>query len=334
MDIANIYASKHYKKLLIIPLVMTILGLFFATQVKFGIEFSGGTLITAPVENDINALQLKEKLLSEYDLVDLDVRQTGAEFSRGIYVQFLGETTLLDAQAAYEAGDYDAVISLSKKYSGDVNASGEIGDVASAHFSKARENFKNGVVNSISESIGTPAADFSTQDIGPSLGAFFWEQGKNAILMAFFFIAILVFLFFRETLVSFAVIQAAIFDVIIAVGFMGLANIPLSLSTLAPLLMLIGYSVDSDIMLTERILKRKEGTPEERAAGAFSTGMTMTGTSIGAITALYVVSSLASIDTISTIALILLVGLVGDLFATWITNITLVFMSIERKVKR
>ena len=38
---------------------------------------------------------------------------------------------------------------------------------------------------------------------------------------------------------------------------MRVVGIELSLGTLAALLMLIGYSVDSDILLTNRVLKRR-----------------------------------------------------------------------------
>ena len=48
-------------------------------------------------------------------------------------------------------------------------------------------------------------------------------------------------------------------------------------------LMLIGYSVDTDILLTNRVLKRFEGTVNEKIFGAFKTGITMTLTSLLAI---------------------------------------------------
>ena len=49
----------------------------------------------------------------------------------------------------------------------------------------------------------------------------------------------------------------------------------------AALLMLIGYSVDSDILLTNRVLKR-QGNLADKMAGAFTTGFIMTSTAIAA----------------------------------------------------
>ena len=172
------------------------------------------------------------------------------------------------------------------------------------------------------------------RDVGPSLGALFWEQAKNAIILAFIFIIVLVFLFFREAIVSLAVIQAAFFDVLIAAAFIAFMDMPLSLVTIAPLLMLIGYSVDSDIMLTDRILKRKTGTIYERAKSAFKTGITMTGTTIGAVSSLYLISTAVGIEVLSNISMILLVGLFADLISTWITNVSLVLWAAERKLKK
>src|SRR3989339_765832 len=63
-------------------------------------------------------------------------------------------------------------------------------------------------------------------------------------------------------------------------------------------LMLIGYSVDTDILLTTRLLKRSEGSLNQRIYGAFKTGMTMTLTSLMAvIVALLIVQSFSIVLT-------------------------------------
>ena len=95
-------------------------------------------------------------------------------------------------------------------------------------------------------------------------------------------------------------------------------------------LMLIGYSVDTDILLTTRILKRHEGTLNERLSGAFKTGMTMTLTSLFAIvSALIVVKSFSVILT--QIFTIISIGLVFDIFNTWVTNVSILKWYAEQK---
>jgi len=83
--------------------------------------------------------------------------------------------------------------------------------------------------------------------------------------------------------------------------------------------MLIGYSVDSDILLTTRLLKRK-GKLDEKLAGAFRTGLIMTTTTLAAIAAMWVVATVGQIQIISEIASVLLIGLVIDLMNTWMLN--------------
>ena len=83
------------------------------------------------------------------------------------------------------------------------------------------------------------------------------SQVYFALAFAFLFMSITVFIIFRNLVPSLAVIAAALCDIIIAVGGMSLFGIPLSVATVGALLMLIGYSVDTDILLTTRVLKAK-----------------------------------------------------------------------------
>ena len=55
---------------------------------------------------------------------------------------------------------------------------------------------------------------------------------------------------FRDFVPSIAVITVALSDIIIAIGGMSLFGIPLSVASVGAILMLIGYSVDTDILLT------------------------------------------------------------------------------------
>jgi len=83
---------------------------------------------------------------------------------------------------------------------------------------------------------------------------------------------------------------SAIADILIAAASMNLTGVQLSLGTVAALLMLIGYSVDTDILLSMRVLKRK-GAVDEKIVGAMGTGLTMTGTTIAAVLSLIIVSN-------------------------------------------
>lgn len=167
--------------------------------------------------------------------------------------------------------------------------------------------------------------------IGPVLSEEAMTQIYWALAFAFLFMAITVFIIFREPIPSLGVILAAACDIIIAVGGISLFNIPLSIASVGALLMLIGYSVDTDILLTTRVLKRKEGSLTERAKKAMETGMTMSIAAIASMVVLYVVTItiIPAASTLSNIAAVLIVGLLADIITTWFMNLGILRWYVE-----
>ena len=170
----------------------------------------------------------------------------------------------------------------------------------------------------------------SVDYIDSSFGQTLQGQAIIALLFSFLGMAIVVFIAFRTFIPSIAVVTCAFIDITGTAAGMNLLGIPLTLPTTAALLMLIGYSVDSDILLTMRVLKR-QGRLEDKLAGAFHTGIIMTSTTLAAVLSLWVVSNLGQIETIAEMAAVLLVGLALDIMNTWITNATLIKWYAERK---
>lgn len=169
--------------------------------------------------------------------------------------------------------------------------------------------------------------------IGPILSEEAMTQVYWAMAFAFLFMSITVFIIFREPVPSVAVILAAASDIIISMGGMSLFNIPLSIASVGALLMLIGYSVDTDILLTTRLLKRKEGTLVERAKEAMKTGMTMSITAIASMIVLYLVTIflIPEATTLTNIAAVLMIGLVADILTTWFMNLGILRWYVEAK---
>lgn len=162
-----------------------------------------------------------------------------------------------------------------------------------------------------------PGAAVSVQNVGASLGASFLEQGIKAVLLAFLIMALVVFIAFRMPIPSGAVVFSAFSDMLIALAFMSVMGIELSRYTIAAILMLIGYSVDTDILLTTRVLKEKGDVINERIRNAMRTGLTMTMTTLAALTALFIFSTSEVLDDI---AIVLIFGLIADLVMTWAFN--------------
>ena len=165
------------------------------------------------------------------------------------------------------------------------------------------------------------------RQVGPIYGRDLQIQALQALVISFIGMAIVVFLLFRTFIPSFAVVLSAFSDIMIAAAFMRIAGIELSLGTLAALLMLIGYSVDSDILLTNRVIKRR-GMVEEKVSRAMHTGITMTTTTLAALAVMYIVStfsylvipSFTQINLLSQISIVLIAGLIADMMNTWLLN--------------
>jgi Preprotein translocase subunit SecF len=176
------------------------------------------------------------------------------------------------------------------------------------------------------------ASVLSYRSVGAVLSAAALTQIIYTLIFAFLFMSITVFIVFRNFVPSMAVILAALSDIIIAAGGMSLFGIPLSLASVGALLLLIGYSVDTDILLTTRILKRREGTVTERAINAMKTGFTMAAAAIGSMVALYliVLFFIPSAATLQNIAEVLMIGLVADVLATWLMNLGILRWYLER----
>jgi len=165
---------------------------------------------------------------------------------------------------------------------------------------------------------------------GSSLSESFYKQLLIAILFAFFFMAIVVFIIFRTFVPSTAVILSAFADILMTLTLVNLFGMKISSAGIVAFLMLIGYSVDTDILLTTRLLKRTEGSLNKRLFESFKTGITMTLTSLFAVViALMVVKSFSPILT--QIFTILSIGLSFDILNTWITNASILKWYMEKK---
>lgn len=172
----------------------------------------------------------------------------------------------------------------------------------------------------------------SVEFSGSTTSSGFYQQLRLAVILAFIFMAIVVFIVFRSFVPSITVILAAFADIVMTLAVVDLLGMRLSIAGVIAFLMLIGYSVDTDILLTSRVLKNKEETVNLRIYGAFKTGITMTLTAIAAVAVSLLF--LAHISNVfAQIFTILLIGLFFDLINTWITNAAILKWYVESRHK-
>ncbi len=185
-----------------------------------------------------------------------------------------------------------------------------------------------GIVDFLEEKYEIGEENYTSGYMGPSLGTSFFKEVIIALIFAFVLMAIVVFITFRVPAPSLFVILAATSDIICTWAVLILLNIKLTSAGIAAFLMLVGYSVDTDILLTTRVLKRKEGTVFERVIKAMKTGMTMSLTSLSAV---ILVLIFTQSEIIRQIMLILFIGLIFDLLNTWLQNAGILRWYLEKK---
>jgi len=350
-----------YKRLVLIPPLISLLmiGVLLVNGMEMGLEFKGGTWVEVLTEKDFTEAQLSEinSQLSSRGLEDVD-SNIGWDVDTGKNKLTVTTTTvlsegqkkdLMDFLSRYTGSlrEYDEVstrldekpsVALEEKLNNhldrrvSVSYNQSVLSVSSLNLDPketqgALEYYLNKNV-----SVDYSRKNFNLKTVGATLGDTFRSQGFKAVLVAFGLMAVVIFIAFRDLIPSFAVMLAAFCDIVLTLGGMSLLGFPLEPASLAAVLMLIGYSVDSDILLTVRVLKRRRGEVDERINDAMKTGLTMTGTTLSVMIVVYAVSStLTQIVTLKNIASVLLIGLFGDLFTTWFTNAGLLKWYIEEK---
>ncbi|MBT5343102.1 protein translocase subunit SecF [Candidatus Woesearchaeota archaeon] len=292
MKLKDIYEQK-YKVLLLIPFIILVLALL-----QIGIQ----TAVTGDFVN--KGITLKGGSSITLDKTDM------------VNVEELG----LFLQDKFPKADINVRT---------ISSAGQV--VSVAVDSDAQENSEiNALTKAVTEKYNLGKEDYSIEVMGSALGNSFFKQTFMALIIAFLLMGIVVLIYFRTIIPSLAVILAALSDIIVTLSIFNLTGIKLSTAGIAAFLMLIGYSVDTDILLSTRLLKRKEGTVMDRVYGAMKTGLTMSTTTLVAIgVALIFVES----EVVKQIMIILFIGLLVDLVMTWIQNVGILRMYIEKKRK-
>ena len=176
----------------------------------------------------------------------------------------------------------------------------------------------------------TGATDYNVESMGSSLGDSFFRQMFASMLLAFAGMGIVFHYYFRNMYATGAALTSAIFDITITAAIATLFGMRLTAGGIAAYLMLIGYSIDTSILLSTKLLKDRQGSVEEAIFDAMKTGFTMSAAGIAATGISFL---LTNNTTLKQIMLILILGLIFDLATTWIGNVSFLRMYLERKEK-
>ena len=279
---SNFNYDKHYKLLLLIPILILMLslvylGIFYSKNgdiIYKDVSLSGGTSIT--INGEINQQQIEPQLREKFPDISF--------------------TSLEDITT----GKQIALIIESSAQNQELQSS--IEDILGYELNEENS---------------------SIEFTGASLSSDFYRQLITALLISFVLICIVIFIMFRTFIPSIAVIFAIFADIVMPLALINFIGVKLSAAGIAAFLMLVGYSVDTDILLTSRALKTREGSLNSRIFKAFKTGSLMTLTALAAVLpAFFIVTGLP--DSFRQIFLILAIGLFADLVNTWLTNASII----------
>ncbi len=283
------FYAKNYKKLLIIPLILLI---FSITVLVFTYTTTG-------------------------DLIKKDVSIAGG-ISATITVPNI-DKEILESRLKEQFPQSDIVMRSLSDLS-TFKSSGIIVDISEI----TSEEFQAVVPILIDAELNEN--DLSIQETSSSLGSSFFKEMMLALLFAFLLMAIVVFVAFRKLLPCIAIILSPILEIITTLAILILLDIRLSTAGIVAFLLIIGYSIDTDILLTTRVLKRK-GDNTRLTYKAMKTGLTMTITTIAAALVALIVSNS---PIVKQMFLILTIALTVDIIATWLMNAPLLTMYVKK----
>lgn len=287
---AEEFYEKHYKKLIIIPALI----LIFSLVVLIGNYYSNGEVIDRDVE-------LKGGVEITIDKPGIDVAEVERLIGSG-YSDF----------SVRELTDF----STHKNLGVDIKIGG------------LKEEDVDGLKALLRENIGFEDEEFSSSVIESEFSAGFYKGLLLVVLFSFILMAISVSIAFRTFIPSVAVISAALIDIAFPLALLSLFGVKIGGAGIVAFLLIIGYSIDTDILLTTWMIKRREGRYIERMMRSIKTGITMTMTTI----IVMIIGIYMSISPVlSQMFLIILLALITDLISTYFGNAPILIWYCKKK---
>ncbi len=285
--LADIY-KKHHAKLLVLPIMLFVLSCFliFNTYKQEG----------SPIYRDVS---LKGGLSA---IIEIDEQITINDFKLALEEKFPANS-----------------FAVSK-----LNSEGkEVGYIVDSDFTAEDEKDLLDFSNSLFKTELVSGENFTSNYISSSLSDTFFRQAIIALIFSFFFMSLVIFLYFKKIVPSIGIIFSAFFDITVVVGILNLIKFNLSVAGIGAIIMLIGYSIDTNVLLTNRLVKEPGKNYFEKVLLAVKTGSLMSFTTmVAALSAIFFSNS----EVIFEISLIICIGLVVDYIATWIQNTSLLLL--------
>jgi preprotein translocase subunit SecF len=329
--------EMHYKPLLIISFMLLafsfiVIGHQYITTGDFvnrGISLTGGLSVTlnAPIGTDLTPEDLQAYLLDKFPKADVNVRTFGSASSLKFYLETsdIDETELVEALKPKFPGLTDEDFTKNKQTIGPTFGKSFFTQTLKAIFIAFL--FMSIVIFIY---FGESTREKWVASLLTIIAAFMMFYASSAIMyiIPLLLFVVLMVIYIRDSIPAFGIVLCAFSDIFFSLAIFDLFGHKLSISSVAAFLMLVGYSIDTDILLSVRVLKRREGTVFDRVIGAFKTGITM---SACALVSVIVAHTFTHSIVVKEIMFVLIVGLIGDIIFTWVQNAGILRWYLERK---
>jgi preprotein translocase subunit SecF len=266
--------------------VAGVLSILFWHGIKLGVDFRGGTLVYVQFEQqpDLDRIRLA---IDRAGIHDSRIQTYGTESQRQVAISLAQKET---QESALDTGRQTIVTALNTNYASNSAANqgkldlDNVSQGALAQFLQQgdpqnyaqqaaailnhRDRDLGGLFSSLNQlnGVANPAVVsqlkqgaylsgfhvFAADIIGPQVGAALRKQALLATLYSL--LGMLVYLWFRfELIYGVAAVVAVFHDTLITVGAFSLSNQEITLTVIAAILTLIGYSMNDTIVVFDRI---------------------------------------------------------------------------------
>lgn len=330
MDLSATY-RKYGAKVLIIPVVIFAVFTFIALVnpgVSYGVDFRGGILISFSSDQQVST-SLAQKIREEIGVSEVSVIPTEVP----------------------GAGEYGGIVEVVYPEGALAKSVDEFKERVLEIIKSEVPNADNFVVRDVSPTLGAKFWDLATKMLlwavvllkavvlfafrrnipfSRVLGVVIfdlvvagWGMGAPFVALAVV-IASTIFLTVSspDATPTILMLGSSLFNAIGILALMAVFDVPISLQTLAIMLMMVGYSIDTDIVLSTHLLKRseEEGDEFDRAGRAASTGLHMSGTTLVAMLFILAVGYLTRNISVIRIGMVMIFGVLSDVIITWLFN--------------
>ena len=139
---------------------------------------------------------------------------------------------------------------------------------------------------------------------------------------------VIIILIFRRRLATATVLITAGMNILGILGLMALFRVALSLSSVIGILITIGYAIDTNALLTSRLLKGAAGDPRENIGETLKTGIIISAVALAIILSINILVTAVQIKEL-TFAIIF--GLIINVINTWFLSAAVILRRIEKR---